>query len=576
MAELSFDIVARTGQVNRQLAQTENAIENLGNSAQRAGKQVQGNFTPFVFQAGQALSDFSVAGVLGAANNIEFLVAQFGQLRKTAGGTSAFFKGLLSTLAGPSGILFAVSAASAAFFAFGDDIKRALSGASTDVKELKEGIDEVLNFIDNDSSTLFLFEDQLPAAIEDAKNQIEELKALQAENATTTVVGGAGGAVTVVTVDPKFADDIKEVETLLDRLNEKQKEYNRNSKAGSATLTNALVEQNRLGAEAIRIGIEELGLSKELGKISDERLLQIAREGELTEFINDLQERRNKNRKEELDAFQKIQKANEDLRTELNTLKQIDRDRLGLLLLQNEVVERQIKNIKEQARIAAFLDEIDLMPSPAVPVFGREDLDADPAAGGGPLGLPSDLEKTIAEMEYLDIATKEVIDSSKELTSVVRFGITDAFTSFFSAIGSGGDPFAALRVSVGSFAVDLGKTFIAFGVAGESIKQFARANPIAAIGAGAALITLGSALKRSAESKAAAFGTSGTVQSGVPGVVAPNQGRAPGLLNTNPNTPEREPFQQVLFITGELLGRGEDLVAVVDTTNRRIGRTRGS
>jgi len=161
MAELSIDIVANAQGVNTQLNQTKRGIDGVerelkqasgaaiqyGNSIQRAGRQTAG-FSQFIFQSGQAVSDFAVAGVLGAANNIEFLTQQFVNMRRQAGGTKAFFTGLVGALAGPAGLIAAISAASAALLIFGDDIERALRPLNQRIKETKEGLEGLIKIAD--------------------------------------------------------------------------------------------------------------------------------------------------------------------------------------------------------------------------------------------------------------------------------------------------------------------------------------------------------------------------------------------------------------------------------------------
>jgi hypothetical protein len=556
-AQKAFNEVKKSAQAAEQeLLDVGDAAETVTRSTGRLTRSARQNQQAF-FQLGQTISDFATAGLRGALNNIEFLAFQLG-------------------VGGP--LILALSAVGVAFIAFGDDITKALQPAKEEIKRITAAMEGLVD-VQSDivSSTTLKGIEQANSALRQQEAIVANLRA-QVRETRKSFLGDDGlffgfDARVPLTGLNEVEKQLKAAEAVLEDIEKRVQGITDKEDAFTAALNNpviALQNQWQNNADVIKA-------------------------------LDDLYEDLNEKQKGTLNIFEKIVEKNAQLTEDVSVLRAADQDRLGALLQQNQVLAAQVKNIQEQARIASFLSGIDIRQSPGAASF--EQKDEFPSEGGGLINATSELEEAILKLQPLQVASVEIskeladvieelgfdynnltdaqvriIELNLELADSVRNGLTDAFVDFFDAIGSGGDPFAALRGSIGSFMQDLGRTFIGFGIAGESIKAFSKGNPGLAIIAGAGLVALGAALKKSAESKASSFGQGGGREDApdVPGFVDPRQGRTGRFQrNTDALLGAQGPNEYGVSIFGEFVQRGTDLVAVVDGTNRRQERTLG-
>tara|TARA_R110000803_G_scaffold63443_1_gene124107 strand:- start:4349 stop:6538 length:2190 start_codon:yes stop_codon:yes gene_type:complete len=125
------------------------ATKEVGKTATRAGKQVRTNAVPAMTSFSQVIQD-APYGIRGVANNITQLTMQMGHLSKNAGGTGNALKSMLTTLAGPAGILLAVSVVTSLLVSYGDKLSFGASQAeklkmkqeelTKSLKEYEEGL----------------------------------------------------------------------------------------------------------------------------------------------------------------------------------------------------------------------------------------------------------------------------------------------------------------------------------------------------------------------------------------------------------------------------------------------------
>jgi hypothetical protein len=125
-------------------------------------------------------------GFIAIQNNIDPLVQSFLTLRNSTGSTGTAVKALLSSFAGPSGILAVVSLASAAFVAFGPKIEEAFNKGKAAAEEAKKSFEEavssVLKF--ESSASGIQFEGTRTATVDAALSsdaRLRELKAIEDE-----------------------------------------------------------------------------------------------------------------------------------------------------------------------------------------------------------------------------------------------------------------------------------------------------------------------------------------------------------------------------------------------------------
>jgi len=315
MAELAAEIVVSANQAQREFAkaskgalQAGKSFQVMANQAEIASKRVQrssGRASQSFFQLGQAFSDFAVAGVRGAANNLEFLAFQLGA-------------------SGP--LILAVTAATVAFIAFEDQIVDALTGSGAALKDLEEDVkgvaDEIINL---EKATKITFSGTLEELEQDSKrvggvigSLEEQLRKLRLELGKEQT-GQTGGVTTFIASGPRAAELKEEI----------------------AAISAVLAKQ-----KGIRDSLNDT--------IKEEKILQdtLAALGETT--LNRKEEEVKKEKKK-LSELEKQQQLNKRLLEQLRGLRNIDSSRLGTLITQNDAIKERIKLLREEARVQAVV-----------------------------------------------------------------------------------------------------------------------------------------------------------------------------------------------------------------------------
>lgn len=129
------------------------ADKNLGNFSSSTNKATKGvsDLGKGTANAVPALNEFSRViqdapfGIQGVANNITQLTSNFGYLSKSAGGAKNALKLMLGTLAGPAGILLGVSVVTSLLVSFGDK----LNSTKNKTKELKDEQDKLTQSLED-------------------------------------------------------------------------------------------------------------------------------------------------------------------------------------------------------------------------------------------------------------------------------------------------------------------------------------------------------------------------------------------------------------------------------------------
>lgn len=123
----------RLQQDQKSLAVASNAT---GQSIGNLGRQTSVNANPALQEFSRVIQD-APFGIIGVGNNIQQLVANFGNLSRSAGGTGAALRAMLGAISGPGGILLAVSAATTLLTVFSDELFSSANAA----EKLQEEID---------------------------------------------------------------------------------------------------------------------------------------------------------------------------------------------------------------------------------------------------------------------------------------------------------------------------------------------------------------------------------------------------------------------------------------------------
>ena len=164
MAELEIKVgadvagaISGLDRLQGELNQTGKAAAALGNEAEKAGAKIL-KLPSTVNQATFTLNNFTRVvqdapyGIRGVANNIDPLVESFTRLRAQTGSTTLAFRAMIGTLAGPAGILLAVSSITSALTYFGDKLfstgengkesYKKLADAAQRFKEVQDSLSE--------------------------------------------------------------------------------------------------------------------------------------------------------------------------------------------------------------------------------------------------------------------------------------------------------------------------------------------------------------------------------------------------------------------------------------------------
>ena len=115
------DLDKKLDAAEKELRQVEGAFEKATASSKQAATAADdytdalqnasgktGNFSQIIFSAGDAVQDFSFAGLRGAGNNLAFIAESFVQASDTAGGFKGAIGGVSSALLGPAGAVLAI------------------------------------------------------------------------------------------------------------------------------------------------------------------------------------------------------------------------------------------------------------------------------------------------------------------------------------------------------------------------------------------------------------------------------------------------------------------------------------
>lgn len=565
--ELSVDIVARFQDVQRQLTQAqkgfdalEKEIRQVGKSATVAGNQVEkasdnitrstakmnrgfGNTSSVAFQAGQAISDFSVAGIRGAANNIEFLALQLGL---------------------NSPLILGITAATVALTVFSDEIRDAFApdidfdqltadvkGVADELVRIRDGVkvtfEGTADELEKDAERIGRIVD----ALTEHKNNIQKLL-------TREQTQQIGGVTTFLADSPAIRvlqGDLEAVETILAR---------------------------------------QLGIQESITESAEEQRLLEQVIADLSETTLERTEEEGNRKRTQLD---RAIEANNRLKEQLEALRNIEGSRLGLLLSQNQQLQEQIKIVRRinEARstglIGGDLRELagqGLSQEGAVTPLGdlieginrRRSRERRQQLTGLRLLDPGTVEEIESASERSVMALQELAAQSEQLGQSIQQGIGGAFASLATSIGEGENLFDGLRNAVGGFAIDIGQTMIGFGISGLALKRFI-VDPVTAIVAGGGLVALGAALKKSVSSKTESFTTTGAIgsdRSSLSPLADPRQGRD-GRFRRNFESgfqPIHHNFQSAAIMSFDFRIAGEDLVASNRRATQRQNRTRAT
>lgn len=200
------ETTAETDRLRKELSKLkrdQKSLASVGGNTFKGVKTGAANAVPTLQEFSRVIQD-APYGIQGVGNNITQLVSQFGYLKKSAGGSKQALKALAASLAGPGGILFAISTVVSLLTVYGDELFASTNKAKQleeQLDSLNESFDAQLNLNKEITRGLELQGKSVKGSLEDRKEilrnqlksldavikqQIEMLKLQKIENSTTS------------------------------------------------------------------------------------------------------------------------------------------------------------------------------------------------------------------------------------------------------------------------------------------------------------------------------------------------------------------------------------------------------
>lgn len=554
-----------TAEINAQIKDAKNNLTQLRTAVKDTGATIGGQFKQQTANGSNALLQFSrIAqdapfGIIGIGNNITATAEAFGALKNQAGSTGGALKALGASLAGSGGILLGVSLLTTGFTLLSQ------SGLSAE---------DIINKLTGSFNEFGASLNKL--RVDAQKNSAQEIATVKA----------------LVSV---AQDEIKSRKDRLSAVDELQSKYP--GYFGNLTkeqiLTGDLTTVTNELSKAIIARAEATALSDKIGELAAKKLdLQIKREQAILKLQKAQESLRNKVTvtggtvgATGLSAEGRLASATstvKDLNTEILKIK-IQQEKLAAQL--NDRTSESIKLLEKKAgaekktfdtpqvsNIPQLIVPAPLFDVKQIAVFnGQVD-----EFGNKIKELPGVFRTTLPQLQNtmsVELAKTLIAlqDFNNRAGDIIRNGIVNTFAGIGEAIGNafatGGSVIEAVGLSLlsslGSILTEMGKMAIQVGVGLLAIKTALKSlNPGVAIGAGVALVALGSFFSN--KSRAISNGIGGGGVSGSSGGGANNSSFTSGSF-----TSRGDGSGTVVFEIA-----GQKLVGVLSNTlnaNRRLG-----
>lgn len=563
-----------TTEINAQIKDAKNNLNQLKTTVKDTGATIGGQFKQQTANGSNALLQFSrIAqdapfGIIGIGNNLTATAEAFSALKNQTGSTGGALKALGASLAGSGGILLGVSLLTTGLTLL------AQSGLSAEdiIKKLTGTFDEFgasLNKIRVDAQ----------------KNSAQEIASVKA----------------LVSV---AQDDIKSRKDRLIAVDELQSKYP--AYFGNLTkeqiLTGDLTTVTNELSKAIIARAEATALSDKIGELAAKKLdLQIEREQAILKLQKAQADLRTSEKftnvsggslvggnlgATSVSATAKLASATatvKNLNTEILKIK-IQQEKLASQL--NDRTSESIKLLEKKAGAEKKTFDTPqvkgigqtIIPAPLFDVKQIETFNGQVDQFGNKIkGLPNTIKAStaLARQAITNLGT-ELSDEMKAVNAafaqIISSGIADAFSGIGEAIGnalaSGGNVLesvgASLLSSLGGLLVQMGKMAIQIGVGLLAVKTALKSlNPAVAIGAGVALVALGSLFSAKSRSISNSIGGGGSASSNT-GAGANNTSFSSGSFSARGDGGGTVVFEIA----------GQKLIGVLSNTlnaNRRLG-----
>jgi len=473
----------------------DKGVEGTGSGMKKLGTTTSTNTVPALTSFSQVVQD-APYGIRGVANNITQLTSQFGYLSKSTGGAKNALKAMVGSLAGPAGILLAVSLVTSALVTYGDEIGDFIKGTSEATKaqrELTEATKEYMGTVGKEISTLNILLDVAKdetLSKEKRTKAVKKINELYPDYLDNLTLEGVNSETTAGQVDKLTESLIKQatVKGLMNRISEVASQK---FDAEQKSIEDYTSVWNKLGSGVAYLLSTQETYTTSFGKGSQKRQDAIQSEADK---IKELQ-----------DAIIKIIKEGSVSLDDLfggGSSSSGDGPTLDAGLYDSTIgnsLEAAFEGYAEIARNGA--DQIGLAMT-AIPQY-----------------VDKELSRATLLMESFN----------KQASNLITGSIANTFSNLGESIGealaTGGNVFQAIGKSilqsVGNFLSELGKLMIQYGtmavIKGKLDLAIAAGGPIAiaaglaAIAIGTALSTIGGAFKAAVSSQSSGGSVSGDV-----------------------------------------------------------------
>ncbi len=563
-----------TTEINAQIKDAKNNLNQLKTTVKDTGATIGGQFKQQTANGSNALLQFSrIAqdapfGIIGIGNNLTATAEAFSALKNQTGSTGGALKALGASLAGSGGILLGVSLLTTGLTLL------AQSGLTAEdiINKLNGTFDEFgasLNKIRVDAQ----------------KNSAQEIANVKA----------------LVSVAQDELKSRKDRLTAVDELQSKYPGYFGNLTKEQVLTGNLTTVTNEL-SKAIIARAEATALSDKIGELASQKLdLQIKREQAILKLQKAQADLRTSEKftnvsggslvggnlgATSVSATAKLASATaevKDLNTEILKIK-IQQEKLASQL--NDRTSESIKLLEKKAGAEKKTFDTPqvkgigqtIIPAPLFDVKQIETFNGQVDQFGNKIkGLPNTIKAStaLARQAITNLGT-ELSDEMKAVNAtfaqIISSGIADAFSGIGEAIGnalaSGGNVLesvgASLLSSLGGLLVQMGKMAIQIGVGLLAVKTALKSlNPAVAIGAGVALVALGSLFSAKSRSISNSIGGGGGASSNT-GAGANNTSFTSGSFSARGDGGGTVVFEIA----------GQKLIGVLSNTlnaNRRLG-----
>ena len=494
------ELQSKLNDAQNKLKQFSNkADKNLGNFSSSTNKATKGvsNLGKGTANAVPALNEFSRViqdapfGIQGVANNITQLTSNFGYLSKSAGGAKNALKLMLGTLAGPAGILLGVSVVTSLLVSFGDK----LNSTKNKTKELKDEQDKLTQSLEDYTIQLSQTAQAQLKGSQSAQKELLTLRALKsvAEDTNRSTDERRKAVKKLRDLYPDYLKNLTDEKVLSGGLSSVYNQLTTSilKRAKATAAMNAIIKnsetlltlESKLATEKAKLTQLEQEYDKAVKTSTASAVSGVNLTTQRTKLAVEKQIKAVNSLKGQI---QSLQLTNINLEQGIDITAGITNG----VVLGDETKEKVRKSVQE---IGTVLQDS---------LFELQELTTNNSVGilsGTTLQFQRDAMTLKAQMLLL----------SEEVRSIAENQLQNAFMGIGNAIGnamSGANNLAnglgqVLLGAMGGLLTQLGQMAISVGVSLKAIKTALKSlNPAVAIGAGIALIALGSAFSSKASS----------------------------------------------------------------------------